>query len=324
MSELKTLRVCLSKELPPIKERYPSFIYFLYDKLELLMGQTVYSDPFAIVETMPAEPAVGVLYITLNDGNIKIYLDYSVKTIAEIENSEQLELLKQCGTTFFLSSDRRYLDLHRRVVTLPFNNGTYELTVSLAKDLVIDEDTVIGYNPATSQFEIIGKHNEFDLVFADKYRGLDTNTVDIHVTENKISADVKVSKAYDNIIKTLPDGLYASNSGKVTQKSFDNWVNSFSKYKLEMDTYISDLNSKVEKIDKVGVSKESIGDKIARAIGEVVPEINDAIAKYESIAARFEGIETRCKEYTTERFTEVKTEFEKFIDESSENPWGSF
>ena len=159
MADLKTLRVCLSSELPELLNRDPNFIYFLYDKLTVFLGQSIYSDPYAVVEAMPEAPINGMLYFVM-DGTVQVYIEYSNKVIGQIENEDQLELLKKAGTTFFVNSEKRYLDLSRRIVTLPFQNGTYELTVSLANNLKIDKDTVIGFNPETNHFEMIGKYQE--------------------------------------------------------------------------------------------------------------------------------------------------------------------
>lgn len=68
MATSKTLRVCLSKDLPDILDREPNFLYFLYDKLMLFMGQNIYNDPFCIVPALPDDPISGMLYIDFGDG----------------------------------------------------------------------------------------------------------------------------------------------------------------------------------------------------------------------------------------------------------------
>ena len=324
MAELKTLRVCLSSELPILLERKPNFIYFIYDKLELFVGQTMYSDPFAIVESMPENPVSGMLYLVL-DGYIRIYLDYGIKEIAYIESEDQLELLKQAGTTFFVNSEKRYLDLQRRVITLPFNNGTYELTVSLAKDLIIDKDTVIGFNPLTNQFEIIGNHNT-DLVFTGRYRGKDSDSVNMTVSENKISADVKVSKGYDNIIKILPDGIYANANNKVDKDTFYSWVENYHNYRTSLNYYLRDLETELDNMVGIDITEEYIFSKIRSAIQSIIPDIEEAIEKYDEILAKFEAVETNTKAYTDEKFTMTKQEIIDYINSKSttENIWETF
>ena len=160
---MKTLRVCHSRDLPSIHDRDINYIYFLYDKLEVFIGQNYYSDPYAIVESFPSLPVAEMLYFCIDDGKIRARVSLVETEIAEIESPEQLEILKQAGTTFFVNSDRRYLDVKSKLITLPYNNGTYELTLSLANDLKIDENTVIAFNPETQQFEIVGDIQDYDL-----------------------------------------------------------------------------------------------------------------------------------------------------------------
>lgn len=323
MAELKTLRVCLSSELPSLLDRDPNFIYFLYDKLTVFLGQSLYSDPFAIVETMPENPIFNMLYFVLEDGKTKAYVDHRVIEIAEIENTDQLEILKQSGTTFFSNSEKRYLDLQRRIVTLPFQNGTYELTVSLANELKIDKDTVIGFNPETNTFEIIGKREDFDLVFTRGYRGKSTKSIDTQVSEHRVSGELKISKAYDNILRVLNDGLYANAKDKVTKKQFDSWVSSFHEYKSNMEYFIRDLTSKVGDSQEL-VNQETINSKILSALEEVYPEIDNALANFDSMAEQLGKIEQSSKEYSDKKFTEAQEELRTLILEITNNPWEDF
>ena len=320
MAELKTLRVCLSTELPLIEERDPNFLYFLYDKLMLFVGQSLYYDPYAIVETMPEEPAFGLLYFTLDDGKVKVYREYVIREIAEIESAEQLEILKQAGTTFFIQSERRYLDLRRRIITLPFHNGTYELTVSLANNLLIDEDTVIGFNTESNTFEIIGKKEDYDLVFAKGYQGIDTDTVDIDVSENRITGNLKISPAYDNILRLLNDGLYANANDKLTIAKFKEWVDYFTKYKTEIDGYIEELTDKVSDIEG-NTSPQSIAEHVLEALEKVYPEIDEVMATYQEIVAKFDGIEERLMNYAEERYSLAYSDLYALMMDVTANPW---
>lgn len=323
MSNLKTLRVCLSEDLPDISERSPDFIYFIYDKLMVFLGQSIYSDPFAIVETMPTDPIFNMLYFVLEDGKVKAYVDYSIIEIAEIESQEQLEILKQSGTTFFTNSEKRYLDLQRRIITLPFQNGTYELTVSLANNLKIDENTVIGFNPETNCFEIIGKREDFDMVFARGYRGKETNSVKTTVSEHSIRTDIKISNKHDNILRIVNDGLYANAEDKVTKKQFDSWVESFREYKLNMESYLKDLISHIEETQGV-VSPTSINERIYAALEEVYPEIDHALEEYDTLAAKLDEIDVKSREYTDTKFNDAYNDLYNAIVEATTDPWETF
>lgn len=320
MPNLKTLKVCLSEELPLITERDPNTIYFLYDKLLVFLGQSLYNDPYAIVESMPENPVFNMLYFDLSDGKVKAYIDYSVTEIGEVENQEQLEILKQSGTTFFVNAEKRYLDLRRRTVTLPFQNGTYELTVSLANNLKFDENTVIGFNPETNCFEVIGKYDDFDMVFTRRYRDEDSHTVDTHVSEHKISADIKISKVEGNILRIHTDGLYASTGDKVTQERFDSLVKSFRDYRTDMEEY---LNNLAERINS-SIGSGTLGERIQTALEKVYPEIDQALADYEEFAAKFDGLEDRLKTYVDDTFIETETTIMNEYSDFLSNPWETF
>ena len=153
------LRVCTSENLPILADRQSNYLYFVYDKMQLYFGRDIYRDSFCIVETVPLEPVEGMLYITLN-GDLKVFLGDTLDTLGTIENVTQIDLLKKAGTTYFMNAESRYLDLQTRTIQLPFQNGNYQLSVSMTQDLMIDEDTVITYDPATRQFVINGNYQQ--------------------------------------------------------------------------------------------------------------------------------------------------------------------
>ena len=320
MPDLKTLKVCLSSELPLITERDPNTIYFLYDKLLVFLGQSLYNDPYAIVEAIPENPVFNMLYFDLSDGKVKAYIDYSVTEIAEVETPEQLEILKQSGTTFFVNSEKRYLDLRRRTVTLPYQNGTYMLTVDLANNLKFDENTVLGFNPETNCFEVIGKYDDFDMVFTRRYRDLDTHTVDTHVSEHKISADIKVSKMEGNVLRIHTDGLYASSGDKVTKDRFDSLLKSFRDYRTDMEEYLNNL------AERIGMEqgKGTLAERIDTALQKVYPEIDEALANYEEFAQKFDGLEERLTGYVDQRFVDTQQNILELYGEFLDNPWDTF
>ena len=49
---MKTLRVCLSSDLPGLLDRNPDYLYFLYDKLFLYSGQNILDVNFSIVDNI--------------------------------------------------------------------------------------------------------------------------------------------------------------------------------------------------------------------------------------------------------------------------------
>lgn len=319
---MKTLRVCLSKDLPSIENRSSDFIYFLYDKLTVFDGQSLYHDPYAIVSALPENAVNGMLYFVL-DGSVRMLIDKEEKTLGMIESDTQLDLLKKSGTTFFTYSDMRYLDLQRRIITLPYHNGTYELTVSVANELMYDKDTVIAFNPETNRFDIIGKKQDYDLVFTNDYRGKGTKSVDVKVEEHTISSDVKISNSAGNMIYKLGNGLYASGLDKVTKEEFNLWVDSFRDYKYKLDLYLEDLTDKVKDAQEL-ISEESITTKILSALESEYPEIEKSLTAFDEMAAKFEGIEERCSEYTLLEFESAKQEINDSIIKNTSDPWESF
>lgn len=318
---MKTLKVCLSRDLPPILEN--NIIYFLYDKLEIFVGQNYFSDPFSIVESFPESFVNNMIYICLDDGKIKAMINNELIEIALVESPEQLEILKQSGSTFFVNSNKRYLDIKTKTISLPFQNGSYELTINLASDIKIDENTVIGFNPETNQFEIIGNIQDYNLVFGRKYKGVETNSINTIVENNKISSEVKISPNYDNIIKNNKDGLYASVNDRVTSTVFQSWTEKFKKYAENIDEYIVELNKLVEEAEEI-ISSGSLGAKILAALEEVYPEIDSALANYDEYANKIDNLEEEVMDYSETRLNEFEEEVKETIKEITENPWGDF
>lgn len=320
MADLKTLKVCLSSDLPSLQDRDSNTIYFLRDKLIIYLGKSMYNDPYAIVEEMPAEPITGLLYFILSDGSVKSYMEYQVITIGQIEDEEQLELLKQTGSIFFVNSQRRYLDLARRIVTLPYNNGTYELTVDMANSLKINENTVIGFNPATNMFEMVG--DSYDNI-AFEYRGKESNSISTNVTDKRISAEVKISEVYNNIIRIANDGLYANVSDRVTKTQFNSWTESFKEYKSYMESYLKSLSDKIDTYEQV-VTESTIREKILEALESEYEGINNSLDKFDEYSDKFKGIENRVKLYADNKFAEAYNDLSNIIIDTVENPWEEF
>ena len=321
---MKTLRVCHSSDLPIIQNRDINYIYFLYDKLEIFLGKNYFSDPYAIVETYPFDNAIpAMLYFCLDDGCVKSQVNLEDTTIAQIESEEQLEILKQAGTTFFINADKRYLDVRTQCISLPFKNGTYELTVNLATDLKINENTVIGFNPETQEFEIIGDIQDFDLVFSRDYRAENTDSVLTKVEDHKISGDIKISAMFDNIIKATPYGLYANVSDRVPSAVFAEWVDQFERYKEDMDRYIEILADLIARAEEL-ISTDTIARKIHEALLERYPFIDQALNDFAEYAQKIDSIEQEVNDYTDLRFNEAMDDLHNMIIGATNDPWVNF
>lgn len=320
---MRTLRVCLSKDFPLLTDRDPNFIYFLYDKLFVFLGQNQYNDPYAIVDNIPEHPVSGILYFILKDGSVRSYIEYKLTTIATIENQEQLELLKQSGATFFVSANKRQLDVQRRIITLPFLNGTYELSVDLMKDILIDENTIIRYDPKFRCFVIDNNEISDTYFHSGGYRGSETDSVKTTISDMRISSEVKISKADDNILKQNDDGLYANAEDRVLSQVFDDWATRYKEYKTNMEYYLKSLDEEIGGISDL-VSPESIAQKIHDAVEEVYPEIDDIVAKYDDLYKQITDMESGLYDYAQSKYDAIVEELRLLIQDASDNAWISF
>ena len=224
MAELKTLRVCHSKDLPAMPERSFDYLYLAYDKLDLYAGQNNIEENYVITSALPEEPVNGMIYILDTDGSVYRHIDYSIVHIAKIEDESQIDYLKKVGTLFQVNANRRYIDSQTRTLTLPFNDGKYELNVSVRNDAVFDNDTIMKYNKNKERFELYGPIPEEFIDFSKPFRGGDTKTVHIKADGPRIAADVKISKILDNLLKEASDGLYIKSKSIVTKEEFDKWA----------------------------------------------------------------------------------------------------
>lgn len=318
---MKTLRVCHSEDLPSTLQL--DFIYYLYDKLEVYIGQTHYSDPYVIIETYPSNPVPGILYFCLDDGYVKTRANLEDVNIAKVESDAQLEILKQAGSMFFVYSDRRYLDARTQLISLPFKNGTYQLSVNLATDVEINENTIIKYNPESGQFEIIGDIQDYNLVFSRRYRGKETDTINTKVEDHEVSSDLKISQKYGNMITMFNDGIYATVNDRVSQEEFDRWSEEFETYKDDMEAYIALLSDLIERAEEI-ISSDSIARKIEATLRTVYPEIDSALANYDTYAQRIDSIESEVNAYADSKFDATEEALNNVIISATNEPWEDF
>lgn len=320
----KILRVCKSEDLPVLSARDESYVYFIYDKMAIYLGKNYYSDPFCIVEDVPENAIEGMLYITL-DGKLKTMLDYNIVEIGSIESEDQKEYLSLAGTVYFMKAESRYLDLQSRTLQLPFQNGTYILTVSAAENLMIDKDTVIRYDPASGKFIIDGNPYVDDtsgLPGLDKYTGVDSSTVKTKVENNQISAIVKISSQGNNILKAYGNGLYASTKDLVSQEDLDLLATTYQNYKTMIEKYMNDLRSELDAAG-VNVSEESINEKILKALEEYEPTVHDLLKNYKTIYEQLGMLKQSVAEYTDESILTAKKEILNYL-RGIEESWSEF
>ena len=319
---MKTLRICLSDDLPIISERDPNYIYFLYDRLIIFDGQTQHYDQFCIVENLPGEDEIipKMWYICF-DGVIRCKYDYEIHEIATVEDQAQLELLLKAGTTYFYSAERRYLNPSKGIIELPYMNGTFLLSVHLASNIVLDKNTVIAFNPETSEFEIAGDTQQYDdIVFTHDFKGVETPTVKTTVEHNRIKTDVKVSNGFGNIIKSTGGGLYASVGDKVNYEAFERYKRDFSQYIQEMDFFVDDLKEEIRRAEEI-ISEDAIISRILVLLEARYPGVEEALAKYDEWAEKLDGLEDRIKNYTDTTFDDAESGIRQMIDDAMRELW---
>lgn len=319
----KILRVCNSELLPPILERSSNYVYFVYDKMSIYLGQNFYSDPFCIVEHLPSNPVEGILYITL-DGYMKSYFDGSEVEIGYIESQDQLQYLKDAGTVYFMKAEYRYLDRQTRLLNLPFQNGSYQLSVNAAKELMIDENTIIKFNPNTDRFEIIGNEVEFpwNEYNNDGYRGSETASIITTVDNKTVKSDLKISSEPGNILKIFGNGLYAHIGEIATEEQVQNLALMYENYKISVE---AKMNQVRDEMDAKGfnLTEESLAAKIMTALTEYEPTIQEMFENYDYIYEQLGYLRDSTTQYADEKINEAKKEIVDYIAEIS-SAWNEF
>ena len=320
MADNKTLRVCLAQELPEMSERDTSYLYLAYDKLLLFFGQNPYYDPYVICEALPSNPITGCLYI-LFDGTVQVYVDGDTVTIAEIEDSSQAEHLKDLGNTFFVMADKRYLDLQRKTLQLPYQNGTYSLSVAMAKDIKINEKSVIRYDGVAQRFYLDGEYDVVPRLYP--FIGKNTQSVEVQVNDHCIHADVRISEKSGNILSIVNGGLFADVGNIVTVADFEELLETYEEYKDTTDSIITAMESYIGSSTEL-ITTDTLYDYLLEALKEYDDDLKGMIDYYASLTDELAAIEANSKAYTDETFDETQSYLENVITESLQALWGEF
>lgn len=330
----RVLKVLHSQNLPLPADRDKNYMYFAYDKMKLYLYQSVYSDPFNIVETLPDKQDMveNMLYITLDGymntriGNSLIDLG-TVEKINNVIDPAQLALLRKVGTIYFMNAESRYLDTQTRMLQLPFQNGNYQLSLSLAKENLIDNDTTIKFNQETNQFEIMG--NEFQpfkwLKDIYKYITVSTKSISTYIETgfNAIRSEINISDDPTNAIKVLSGGLYVDTSDFVADQRYQQLVEAFYEYKHIIDGYVQELKDAVLEVTST-VSPESIDEQINEAIENYQPEMLQMIADYDDFSNRIDALEQNVYTETDQKINQLRTDIISYIDDKVDNAWDTF
>lgn len=318
---MKALIVCLSSDFPHSTTRDNNTMYFVYDKQVLYDGQSPYSSTFSIVQEMPIEPAYDRFYIDLSDRKVKIKDDYSMHDYAQVYNDTMMDILRQAGTMHFFNSKQQYIDGQTRMLSVPFSNGAYQLVVDIPNDLLFNNQTILKYNSDIGGFEIYGETLDEDPLDTKGWHGHTTDTIITKVEDGRIRAKVRISQSDHNIIKVLEDGLYAYPSNTISREEFDSWKKSYDDYKGLLNYYLANIQEVLSEASEV-ISEEVVDEKIRTSLEQVIPDLEDAIAKYDQIAQELEEVYTHAEEYADTAFTEAVTVMDRLIQEALAEPWG--
>ena len=311
---MKILHVCLSRDLPDYTERLSNYIYFTYDHLSIYFGsQDAISDNFAIVENMPEEAVDNMIYIVMSDGTLHQYIDYTDTTIAQVEDPSMIELIRKAGTTFFVNGDGKYIERVRRSLVLPFNNGVYEMAVGTQKEDKFDNDTIIKFNEKTGKFELFGEKDQDYIDYDHFLKGVDTTSVHTDVNSSRLFATVILSKAFDNALKVLSDGLYVRSDNKVSKEDFDRFLRDFKDFKAYAYAIFDNLEEQIQYVESI-ISYESVSAEILNQLRPYFPTIETAIDQYADIRDQLEEIETEAMTYCYDTITGGIREIEREIE----------
>lgn len=311
---MKTLKVCLARDLPVESDRLSNYLYFTYDDLKLYSGQNYIEDNFAIVDEIPEDQVYGLIYILNTDGSVHKLVDYADEKIAEIESEDQIEILQKAGTMFYVNSRHRYLDKQRRVLTLPFNDGNYELNASTKKEDVFDENTILKFNTETNRFEVYADTSEDFIDFSKPLRGSTTNTVITEVNGARLFAKVRLSKEVNNMLKSSSDGLYVASSDYVTKEVFDEWSRDVFDIRATCYEILNRIKRELDEVTAL-VTPEYIEQKIYDVLEDKFGDIRTALDNYDTYVAQLDELENQIVTYVTNELVNTRNELNDRIDQ---------
>ena len=303
---MKILRVCLSSELPAEYDRLSNYIYFCYDKLLLYNGSEKLSANFSLSEEMPESPVPNMIYI-LFDGTVRQYKDYSVTTLATIEEEEQIDLIKKAGTTYFINGDSRYINKQDRTLVLPFNNDVYQLVVDYNQQDTFDNDTIVKYNEETGQFELYSGQDKY-IDYSRELHGTSTPTVTSEVNGSRLSARVRISQAFGNALKEVSDGLFVRTDNKVDKEKFDEFAFAYA--------VLDNLDEQIEYLSSI-ISAAAINTEIHEQLQSRYPEIDEALSNFDEIRAKLDAIESSAMGYASTTTANAINEIDQGLQKSS-------
>lgn len=312
------LRVCTAEELPEIDDRDQTYIYFVYNKMRLYYGHSFYTDPFCLVESIPEDPVEDMLYIQVLDGNVYVYHNHITRQIATIENPDQVEYLLKAGTNYFMKADYRYLDLQTKTIQLPYENGNYQLTVSLGKDIKIDSNTIIRYDETTGRFIIDGDlaNDEFNgAPYIHEYKGRETKSAKTTIKKpGEVKVDVKLSEFEGNGLRVYDNGIYAVAGEPMSVDDFNEFMAAYAIYKANLEEYIENIDQTID--DIMGDDyQEMVNQKILEALEQYIPNVQSVLENYDNILQQLGNLRDNVSKYSDEYLEHTKEEIIEYINQ---------
>jgi len=330
----RILKVVTSQQLPAPADRNKNYMYFVYDKMLLFLYQSRYSDPFSIVEALPDvnDMVENMLYITL-DGYLYTRFAKSIVRLGNVElvdgvpDPAQLAIFRKAGTTYFMNAESRYLDTQTRTLQLPFQNGNYQLSLSLARENMIDNDTIIKYNQETNQFEVMG--NKFQpfkwLKDIYRYTAVTTQSISTYLEAgyNAIRSEINVVDDPNNALQVLSSGLYVNTSEFVDNDRYSALIEAFYAYKNIIDRYVNELKDAILNIS-VNISPEAIDQKIDDTLTDYEPTMLTMINQYNDFSNRLDVIEAQVHYQTDTRIADTKQQIISYVNTLTSSTWDTF
>lgn len=311
------LRVCHSKDLPSITKRSSDFIYLTYDKLDLYAGQNSIDENYIVTDQLkdPKNEVPGMIYILSTNGSVYRNIDYSNVKLADLEDPSQLQYIQNLGNIFRVNANRRYIDSQTRTLTLPFNNGKYELNVSVKNDQVFDENTILKYNPKMERFEIYGPTDEEFIDFSKPFRGGETETLKIQSDGPKLNGQVKVSKQLGNILKVTKDGLFISPQDIVTADVFEAYYKKLNDFENRADLVMVTLEDDIHEMQEL-ISVEGINNAIVNTLSSKFEDIQTYLDNYADIVQKMNDLQTSVMNYAISETERTRQQLQAAIVQS--------
>lgn len=322
--------ICKNEDAPASMKRDTDTLYYIYDKLLLYKGRILYTDPFALVTDVPTElPPDYMLYISISDGKVYQSYDKVLTLIAKLKDESQLKYLKETGATYFMKSDYRYLDLQRKSIILPYRNGSYQLGVSLASDMKIDENLEIKFDPKNSRFIFDGNLQEPDeepnpdgtWKRISHYTGGETDTAIDVVEDGVVKTYLKISKSVNNMLQLYGDGLFVYTGNKVKLADFEQLVATYNQYQHSIDDYENSVSSVIKDTNDV---LNTLPEKILEAMNKYNSTMSEVLEKYDVIAEELEKIKASTTDYVDKSLSDLYDQVDKYLNSINNKNWVFF